>query len=254
MRGPHSYISEIEALKTWFEKTAQTRWKLLRGFHERVRDKPMIYCQDDESMEMEESWALLTHMIDINSNNGGRFTVFVPTQTNGKGPTVFVQIGDFSPESSRYPSLAGAPAAGTVSKNEVQEMIAKERRMWELERQLEDLTAAQDASADFRDVLIEKFREVDLDPVIAGITSMFARNVAPVKLQGTPFEFDYQQPPAQSASQEQQSGYTYEGDRLLPILDSIRNHFSSNDEFFSFLEKLAWTFQQNPQVYKTMFQ
>lgn len=256
MRG-HSYISDIEALKDWFEKTAQTQWKLLRGFHERVRDKPMIYCQADEAMDLAESWGLLSHMIDINSEGGGgRFTVFVPTMTNGKGPTVFFQVGDLS-SSSRYPSLAGGPSAGAVSKQDVQEMIAKERRMWDLERQLEDLQAAQDANADFRDVFLEKLREVDLSPVISGITSMFTRQSPPaVKLQGTPFEFDYPQRAAdtgQPSGQEKPEGFVYEGDKLLPILDSIREHFGSNEEFFRFLEKLAATFQQNPALYKQMF-
>lgn len=242
MANRHTYISDISAVETWFRQLGKPNWKLLRGFHDKTRGKASIYVQDQEGMDMDEAWELLQNMIEINSSGGGQFTIFVPTSTSGQGQSIFLQIGEVG--STGSPKVAGAPAVGYVPKSEVAELIAKERKMWELERRLEDMEAAAGANAEWTDVIKEKIAEVDLTPVIAGLTQMFARRG--VSLQGT--QGDYQPPQAEAPA----DGYQYDGDRLMPILDDIHNHFSTQDEFLAFLEALRDMFVQNPELYKNM--
>lgn len=253
-RSAHSYISDLESLKTWFYGIGKPNWKLMRGFQESTKDRVTIYQQSDEMLDLDESWALLEQMISLNCSGGGRFTVFVPTLANGKGALVLVQIGDFT--SSQYPALAGYPGQmGMLPAAELESRIKREREMWELRRELEDLRAAQEASAGIGEILIEKLREVDLAPIIQGIAQVFTR--PGVAVHGTPGDF-YAQPaqaqPQAAPSTGEEEGYTYEGNRLIPLLDSIRQHFQTNEEFFDFLGKVAQKFSQNPGLYKTLLQ
>jgi len=250
-RSAHSYISDLESLKTWFYGIGKPNWKLMRGFQESTKDRVTIYQQSDEMLDLDESWALLEQMISLNCSGGGRFTVFVPTMANGKGALVLVQIGDFS--TSQYPALAGYPGqmGGMLPAAELESRIKREREMWELRRELEDLRAAQEASAGIGEILIEKLREVDLAPIIQGIAQVFTR--PGVAVHGTPGDF-YAPPQAAPPPGAGEEGYTYEGNRLIPLLDSIRQHFSTNEEFFDFLGKVAQKFSQNPGLYKTLLQ
>lgn len=237
----HSYISSLQDVEVWFRQKDKPNWKLLRGFHDKTRGKATICVQDEEGVDMDTSWQLLQQMLEINSGSGGQFTVFVPTSTSGQGESIFVQLGDVS--STIASSLSGAPAVGYVPKTEVQEILAKERKMWELERKLEDLEAAQEANFELKDIWIEKLREIDPTPIINGLMAQFTGR--PVTLQGT--AGDYAPP-----TPVPEEGFAYQGEKLMPILDDIREQFHDEDEFYTFLGKLRDMFLQNPELYKNM--
>jgi len=250
MKG-HTYIASLDELKTWFFTVKTPTWKLMQGFHDRTNNTNTVYTQKDESIDMEESWELLEQMISINSagGQGGRFTIFVSTEANGKGRLVRVQIGNIESSWRAAAGLGSAPYMGMIPAEQVAKEVERERQIWEMRRELDDLRAAQDASAGIGEVLLEKVRELDLTPVIQGLLQMFQPR--PMTIQGMPYDAPPSPAPAPSAGDEP-DGYTYDGARLLPILDSIRDHFESDDEFFTFLDKLAKLFCANPGMYKSM--
>jgi hypothetical protein len=246
----HSYVSSLPDLEKWFLLLGKPQWNLYRGHHENMARASTVYRQKEDSMDMAESWELLRDMISINSSDGGQFTVFVPNSaTGGAGTSTLVAINMESvTPTSRGVAIAGVPS-GMVSLGQVQEEIAKERRMWELEREIQDLRNAQESGLGITDVIKQQLATMDLSAVISGIIQHFtARATMPgVQLQGTPSDMVPPPPAADPA------GYAYDGKQLKPILDHIRPHFATDADFYGFLEAVAVAFVQNPNLFKTNF-
>lgn len=252
MRNAHSYLSNIDDVKTWFEQVGKPIWKLFRGFHDRTKGKALIYAQDQDGMDMEESFSLLAQMIDMHCSPAGRFTILVPTSTSGQGVTQWVQIGDMSAGTSaitNHPGVAGAPMSGYIPESKLREEIEKERRMWMLERQVEDMEAAREANMNVQEILAEKLREIPMDVAINGIIQ--AIQGRRVSLQGLAGEQTAPPPPTPEG---EGTGYEYPAEELLPILDDIRQHFQDNGEFLKFLGTLRDRFLEAPETYKNMLQ
>jgi len=256
MRGASGYISQLEDLYTWFAQQKHTAWTLMQGFQDGVQQKGVIYKNADAEMAQEDSWALLKSMIEINSVPGARFTVFVPSNEHGnRGYTVKLQLGEAA-NPYQIAGIGGAPMAGMLTKTDMAAEIAKERRIWEMERKLEDMEAAR--LSGIGDVIKDKILETNFEPVVAGIMGMLntiVENMLPkkapmqVSLQGSTMD----RPPATEAEGgEQPSGYEYDGDKLVTYLDRMRPHFASDEDFYAFMDKISAKFSENPTLYKSL--
>lgn len=253
MRGGTAHISSVEDLKVWFMAHKRPEWSLMHGFQDGVQQRGQIYRNQDEGITMEESWDLLEQMIRINTSQGARFTVFVPNNDAGnRGHVVKLQIGEApSPFGSPYATgIAGYGAPGMISKAEVAELIEEKRQVWELQKRIEDLET-RPALNGLGDVLKEKLLESDFTPVIAGIMEMFNTLVRSMtnKNRTQPLAVSVQGAPEDEAAHH---GFVYDSDRIIPCLDRIRPHFSTDDEFYAFMDKISSKFAENPAMYKMM--
>lgn len=250
----HSSITSLDDLQTWFTGLKHPRWNLYRGHQERKGHSTLIYKQTDESLDMATSWDTLRNMIEMNSGTGGQFTVYVPTVANGnQGMSVLVSI-NMQQHSGRgtMPAVSGTGyGLGMIPVEKVQEEIQKERKIWELEKRLEDMESAQEAGLGINDILKENLRGIDFNPIISGIVAMAAQRfgVMPgVQLQGTPADMAPEEEPHEGLAP-----YAYDGKLLKPILDTIRPHFGTDEDFYNFLAAVAQSFAGNPVQFKTMF-
>ena len=255
----HTAMTSIDALESWFRKIAKPQWNLYRGHNNTMSRAHSLYRQGEDTMSIDESWELLRDMININCGNGGQFTVYIPAAATGNtGYSVFVSIGMEAHSRSRYPGAAvgGFPTEGAVSLGQVQDLIAKERKVWELERKVEDLEAQQEASLGMTDVVKNMLQNVDLTPILTSLvnfaTSRFGgvQPPLPVRLSGhpddeLPAESATDAPPAQAPA--------YDGRRLKVTMDKIRPHFQEDEDFYQFLDAVADAFAANPQFFKNQF-
>ncbi len=240
----HSHISSLEDLHKWFMHLGKAKWNLYRGHQEQKRHGSIITKQDDDTVNVEVSWDLLRSMIEMNSANGGQFTVYIPQTTNGnQGASVFVSI-NMAQYAQRTSSLGGHTAVGMIPVEQVQKELDRERRIWELERNLEDIQASQEAGLGINDIFKEQLRTIDFGPILAGIVAHFTQQPAGVQLQGTP---------ADQEEAPEQGTYAYDGYRIKPALDLIRPHFTDDEKFYGFLMAVAQAFAQNPDFLKQQF-
>lgn len=244
------YISELEGLKTWFLRIGVPQWNLYSGFVHKST-QTYIYRQDDPEIELERSWDLLQEMLELNSAQGGKFTVYVPAYPGNKPAKVFFWpkpafAGQLAPGIGGYPASAGASVGYSEQQlaERINEAIEKER----LKRRIEDLEAAQAAKADWQDVLMEKVLQMDPDKALSQIGAALGGVFRPpgVQLRGLEGEQAPGHPPAAD-----QQVYTYSEERLLAALDKMRRHFDTDDEFMTALESLADQFDQNPNLFKS---
>jgi len=263
MRNAHSYITNFEDLDTFFKRVGKSQWKLFRGFHDRTKGKALIYSQSEDGMDVEESFALLQDMIQINCSPAGRFTVLIPTSPSGQGVTQWVQIGEISTGATYGGARVSGQPPGMIPEAKLQKEIDRERKMWDMERQLEDLAAAREANATWQEIIQDKVREIPAETVgavLSGVIKQFTGQR--VTLQG--IQADQQEQTATRKEEEEHptasdtppsatsKGYEYNGDILLPILDDIRNEFDTEEAFLEFLSVLRNKFVEDPAMYKNL--
>lgn len=249
MRG--GAITDLQALRDLFIKSDTANWTLYRGFHKNMPHSQIIYKQDDKEMDVETSWDELEHMLTVHSGGGvAQFTIYVPAQAHNKGYSWWFQVGQMpNQQSAGLGGFYGQPAVGMVPVAQVEQ----EKRIWQLERQLEDMEAAREAQQSVGQQILEKFMaECDMNQVVNAALGMLGRMMpaapkgAPISLHGHPEDTV---PPAPG---EATAGYQYEEGRIIPILDAIRPHFPTDQEFYQFLTAVAQLFASNPEGFKAM--
>ena len=246
----HSYMTDLEAVQTWFSGVGNPLWNLYRGHLDKMHGSKLIYRQTDDTVDLAESWSTLRSMIESNSANGGQFTIYVPTNANGnQGVSIHVGLNmeQYQGTQNRNTGIAGPGyALGMIPAAQLEKELSTQRYIWDLERRLEDVEAGQEAGLGITDILKDQLRQIDLSPLIAGLGQFLAAKSVPggVQLQGHPADFQ--------APEETESEPAYDGSRLVPALNMIRPHFETDDEFYNFLDKVAQMFVANPAMFKNM--
>lgn len=255
----HSCLTDITALQSWYLALNTPQWNLYRGFHNKMPVNAILKQQNDQ-LPMQDSWDLLQNMINAQSSQGGQFTVYVPAYAGGKGAVQHLSINmAITPSVAGYGTpnagLAGYPPnmSGFVSAQELERRISDERERWELRRELEDVKAQVGATTDWQDILMEKVMEIDSNTIMANLGGFLQQFMTPktgVQLRGLAHEMT-PPPVAQGEATEQAAeGYQYDIERLIPALDTIRQHFESDDAFMQAFEQLAVMFNENPNFFK----
>jgi len=239
------YIDNYEDLRTWVESTKQPLWNLYSGWIDKFGQSHLL-AKNEEETDPEESFNSLRRMIEINSPQGGQFTVYIP-QPGNRGFSTRIRIASAA-------SVAGVAGVGNpymmgmVPMNELEQRIRKERETWELQRRIDDLEAAQESSVGVIGKVMDKITsELDINNLLKFAVAILGprMNVNPdmlraVQLSGTPV--------AEAEDTHDGTGYTYDDPRLLEFLDTIRSQFGTDEEFYNFLTKVGAFFQKNPQI------
>ena len=255
---PHSYISDFEQLRKWFEAQKCPKWNLYRGFHERMPERSIIYKQREDQLTSEESWALLQDMITMNGNGGGKFTIFLPAYGAAKGPSVFfglhLQGVSMAPGISGLPgqrSPSMVPAMGYVSPEDVERRVTEALEKERLHRKIEDLESAIGAKQTWQDVLFEKVLQLDPDKAMNMLGNFLGNAFQPpatsqVQVRGLKQE--------EIPEEEASTTAEYDGDRLVAILDRLLPHFTDETDLLNFLDEVATRFCSNPSFYRGLIE
>lgn len=245
------YINNLDQLQFWFEKLGKAEWNLYRGHLNKVSPSALIY-KNEEPLSVEESYQLLVEMMQMNSNGGGRFTVYVPDKSSNRGCTVKVGLNIQEKASAGLGGFnPSAQLQGLVSVGEVDRKIAEAREKWDLERRLEDMEIALEQKVPLGEKLLEKALDeggvgkiVDLcSNLINGIILKVAQpQKAQVSMNGFPPVEDEPAP----------EGYTYDQEQILTFLDQVRPHFENEASFYAFLSGVALKFSEQPDFFKGM--
>lgn len=249
--NPHNYISDIQQLEKWFRLQNCPKWGLYRGFHERMPERSVIHKQREEQLSIDESWQIIEDQIMIHGSGGGKFTLFVPNFGAAKGVSALFGL---NLHTSMAPGISGqaSPASvGMLTEVETQRRITEALEKQAMARKIEDLEAAIGHKSNFQDILMEKVLQLDPDRIMDTLTgflgTMMQRPQVPVQMRGLEREKPaIQQPPADG------TGFEYDGERLVAVLDPMRSHFSTDDEFMVFLEKVSARFCEHPEMFKSM--
>lgn len=260
---PHSYISDFDSLRKWFDAQGCVKWNLYRGFHERMPERSIVHKQVEDQISPEESWALLQDFITMTGNGGGKFTIFMPAYGASKGPSIFFGL---SLNGVRLPAgLGGMPAQagyghaamGMISADDVQRRIEEALEKQRLERKVEDLEAAIGQKSTWQDVLFEKVLQMDPDKAISALGNFLQQSIQQPAVNTVQVRGIHKQAPQTDAVEQETppaSGQEYDGDRLVVILDTLIPHFEDQDALLTFLEKVATRFCDNPALYRGLIE
>ncbi len=259
------YINSYDGLETWFRRIGSNRWNLYRGHVDKVSDNrsTIIYKLDSNEVDLEESWRLLREMLEINSGAGGNFTVYVPGKAQNHGFSSFFTAPNTLPaRSAGIAGFEGNAAYGLMQQSDVDKLLAREKKVWELERRLEDMEAASGAQlSGFDRVVNNLLEDGTLGAVIQQIAGyglgilaaklgVGAAAPAAVSMSG------FNQDDTFDASEHLEKVAAYEEEKedyAIDLIDRFRTHFQSEQELRSFLEKVAAFFEKNPELAKNFF-
>ena len=246
-----SYISNLDALQDWFDlnqsgKEPKPFFTLWRGFE--PQQNKLIF-RNEEVGEADASWELLKDIISSHSQGGGTFRVYLTSKPgHNLGVHTIVKIQGTMPA-----NIAGINGAANGSmgiygsyKEALETELAREKRMWELERELEDIKAGQSESS-----AIGQFKELMEYPAFQNLVQMFGMKMmgmAPAQ-QTQP----HPQPIPNAVTDaihgaEATEGYDYEV--VEPALDKLHRVFPNVEMT---LEKLADWALKNPDMARQLF-
>lgn len=253
------YINSYDGLETWFRRIGSNRWNLYRGHVDKVSDNrsTIIYKLDSNEVDLEESWRLLREMLEINSGAGGNFTVYVPGKAQNHGFSSFFTAPNTLPaRSAGIAGFEGNAAYGLIPQSDVDKLLAREKKVWELERRLEDMEAASGAQlSGFDRVVNNLLEDGTLGAVIQQIAG-YGLGILAAKL-----GVGAAAPAAVSMSGFNQGDTAHDDeddeiereDYAIALVNRFRPFFQGEQELRSFLEKVAAFFEKNPELAKNFF-
>lgn len=265
-------IGDYSGLSFWFDSVLKTeehaKWNLYRGHLNKVGENRanQIYKQDDADMSKEDSFDLLMQMIQVNSSEGGDFTIYIPQKSQNVPNGVAFFRAPNTPVRSAYghSQIAGFPAAGMagmLTKDDVKEMIEKERDGWEKDRKIEELEAELESKAGIGGMIMQQISQDGtlgkLMEMGVGALIQIASNLATKKTALAGFDHpagiatQSAPTPAPQGNIDQQI-IEYDSDRIVNALDKMVVHFSNVEDFYTALDRLADKFAENPAMYKNL--
>lgn len=239
------YIDNYEDLRTWVESTKQPLWNLYSGWIDKFGQSHLL-AKNEEETDPEESFNSLRRMIEINSPQGGQFTIYIP-QPGNRGYSTRIRIAS-AVVPSGIAGISNPYSVGMMPVGEHERRLKEFEEKMRLERRIEDLESQQESSLGVVGKVMDKFtNELDINNVLKFAVAILGprMNLNPdmlraVQLSGTPV--------AEAEDTHDGTGYTYDDPRLLEFLDAIRSQFGTDEEFYNFLTKVGAFFQKNPQI------
>lgn len=250
-------MNSREALERWFRSTNHTIWVLYAGHLDKVsqdRAAKLIEQRNDE-LPIDESFDLLMEMIDLNSPLGGDFTIWSPAKTTqNQGMKSYYRV--LPQEAGSVRGISGMPVmagSGYVSKAEVQGLIEKEKELWELRRDMEDMKAAQESNVGVGAMLVNTLlADGTIGMLLQQVVGQLAAKFAPMQPPRAQVSgLSAQAVPATAGTDEQLQPYDYR-ECVYTALDRMRRHFATDDEFETAITVLATQFEAQPDVFKNM--
>lgn len=239
-----SAITSIEDLRTWFEANQKGEkrpfFTIYRGTEQKT-DR-MIFRNETEG-EPDAAWHMMEEMLEMQSGQNAVFRVFITPQSKGNmGTHTLYRIANGAVNNPGIAGIGNYGIYGSLGEM-VKAEVEKERKMWELERRLEDMQAAQDAKVGQMESFLEDFK-----PVLIEWGRMFGARMLGGGGNAAPT------PPPMAGNHIQDAGEDlpeYDYDRIDPALDNLRRVFPDPE---TALEKMSKWATENPEMAKQLLQ
>lgn len=247
----HSFISNMDALKRWFElnqgKESRPYFTVYRGYE----TKPdRIILRNTEISEPDRAWDLLEEVLDAHADGGGQFRVYVTDKPgHNVGMSTLVKLPNLNPAQSGISGVSGAGNFGIYGsfKEALETELARERRMWELEQEIESMKAGQSAMNGV-DTVKQIFEAVPALNPLAHALGMKLMGMTPAQQQPALPATPGGAAPADGIHGDEPEGYDYEV--VEPALDKMRRVFPDVEMT---LDKLADWVTKNPEMARNLF-
>lgn len=235
--GKYGFYTNLNDLKVWFEDASRTNdtteWILYHGHIMKSSGNAGARNADqrDAGLTIEQSWDILSSMIESQSQQGGSFTVYMPTNGRANGQRAFVTIGG---------GKSSATVAGIASPQEyIDKEISHFKEMFALRQEIEDMRAEMQAKQSPIEAIGQRLIDSGVaEQLIAGIAMKY---ISP----------NVQQPPNMGAAHS--PGNVDEGgddqQRIEWALAVIGSVFP---DLPGAMQKLAAFVSENPDIAKNM--
>lgn len=246
MRHEESAILAIEDLKNWFylnqkQGDPNPYFSIYRGTEQ--KPERLVFRNETESGK-DEAWAMLEDILEMHTQNGGLFRIYITDRPKGNVGlhTIYRIPGNMAMSGAASNQSAGIYGLYSNPRELVEAELAKERKLWEMERRIELLQAEQDAKVGQMDVFIQEMMPVAKELArVFGLKMMGIQPGAPMQQMGNHYGDDNPDP---NATETQ-----YDYDRIDPALDRLNRVFPDTE---GTLEKLANWAAANPDMAKQM--
>ena len=244
------HISNFEDLRHWFQLNQGGRepkpYFTVWSGYEPVQKK--LILRNEEISDTEKSWELLQEILEMHTaSGGGTFRVYLTSKPgNNIGVNTIFRIQG----AAAVAGINGIGGAGNFGiygsfKEALETELARERKMWELEREIEEIKAGNAAVSG-----IDQIREVfETVPALNALVHAFG-----MKMLGTPpvpqggHQVAGVHATGEGIESDDPDGYDYE--TREPGLDKLRRVFPSVE--MSLDRLLNWAIQ-NPEMARNLF-
>jgi hypothetical protein len=240
-------IQTFEDLEKWFMQIGNTKWTIFRG--DPVK-RNYVYQQSDAEMQIEESWELLREMLEMNAVNGHYFNILVDNGSS-RGFRVYFSMPQQTGRSTSSSGIGSIPGVGSTQ-DYINGQIEQKMRIYDLQRQVEDLQAAEEAKLNWTDRIIDAVvNHPNFDPnVLVQIGSSFIGALMPKAPAGASVGISgFEKQAAQQAPTQAE----YDAQRIASALDQIQSALP-DVEIHDFMDALAVMVTNNPAMARQLFQ
>ena len=88
-------LTSIENVKWWFDNLPfeDRRWKLYHGHIDNMALRSKLFMGSKKSVEPDEAWNMLQQALEVSSQNGGKYTLYVPISDRANhGPNAKINL------------------------------------------------------------------------------------------------------------------------------------------------------------------
>lgn len=143
MGNPTAAFRNLQAVEDWYKGFNKTGYTLYAGTQKKASD---VIVKHRDLPSTDDAWESLEKNLRDASEDGGTFTVFVPTIADNMGATVTVILPRTS--GGNGGGVAGIGAIGNIDKY-VAEKVDTHIKIYEMQREIDDLRASQDQTVGF---------------------------------------------------------------------------------------------------------
>jgi len=237
------YYRDIADIKRLFFDYQNPVWVLYTGKGTaglpsgKAANNNLLLRQPEDDLDLGGSWQILETTLLGLAKTGGYGKLFIGTEAENIGVPIY--LPHRGEQDNQAAGISGY-MAGNVPPWNYLDMIAKERELWELRREIEDIKNANQGG--FFERMIESMAETgQLQAIISGFISAFAKGGAPI-MGGAP-----------SPPEVEETGAGLGEDEIATeFVSRIRGSFSSTAEMREYLAKTAKMFASDPEGVKEL--
>jgi len=175
-------INSIEDVIHWMETQRDFPYWVLRNGHGTGKTNQYI-GKNEEFDDLNEAKEYLQNTLHMYRNSGGYFTLQLSDKSNNSHPnrTAYIKLAS-SNAAGAAPGIAGVSPHVAIAGG-VDAYLAQQKRMWEQERDIEDLKAAIDAPINKMESITRGIGNmgIDLNGILQSVLPVLA-----AKMMGTP--------------------------------------------------------------------
>ncbi len=227
-------ITSLEKLKEFIKLNKAPYWTLYRGTGLSATEKVSEVDHYDTNVSMADSLSRLEQVFDV--LGGGRYSIKAKTKHNDIKAGVYTEYVDISEK----PASIGALSGGGISKSDLQEALAEERKKWDTELKIQKLET--------ENAVLKK--QSTTDKIIAG----FMNGIEPILIKGlakvSGVDLNEAQPSvAVSGFAKDEQATPEEMKRVQVALEKLAEFLEPKGyNVVDVLEKLAHNAETNPQM------